>query len=690
MGYYCIPRTGKKVDFSELPFFPCRPLDKEPTEDDWKSIPSLTSFCSRGYRILASTSDISAQFAVAQARAYVRIECKTYCKKAIPMRKAFKGWCFDNSAEITFANKNGIYQFQVNPNGALSKFSEALEIQDVKVTGRNEPGGWVLYFSTPQDKIFLGEDAVAFQVTVYDMDTVQGAVYYDCCTKEGCSDLHAVMGCLKISASNDFSPEYRQENLMPPDMERLKLMTLSVIKNSGLGENPELNTPEQIRGAAHDTGMALKPRRCEMPEVDFAQRGGKVRPLYGVNLGPNISNQSNKDYNPYYKKLGASSMRPHDAALANPGCRIVDTIFLFPLEHLDPKVPENYYFDQTDYYLKNTMDQGSEIYYRLGVSIDHAKVKFTALAPKDFNHYAEVCAGIVRHYNHGWANGFHWNIKYWEFWNEPESHMMWSKSLDEFFDLFVLVGKRLKAEFPEIKFGGPGAMSLSLPLFLQMEKKCRENGFTPDFISWHQYSSNMEGLRFQPFTARAFMDSLGWTNAEVHLTEWHYITRGPGSDEGIAEMQGVDSAAFTAGVIAGWQDTPMDLSHFYTSGNSGYGCFSRFGKPMPLYYGMCAVGDLQCNYKTRIKCEQGPGESRLIAAEDGKGGCLLLYSVLKMQETTQRIKLNNLPSTAKIKSVEILDEEHPVPAEGKWQLEGNMLVIDKAPGSAVIAVRMEL
>jgi hypothetical protein len=134
----------------------------------------------------------------------------------------------------------------------------------------------------------------------------------------------------------------------------------------------------------------------------------------------------------------------------------------------------------------------------------------------------------------------------------------------------------------------------------------------------------------------------------------------------------------------------MDLSHFYTSGNSGYGCFSRFGKPMPLYYGMCAVGDLQCNYKTRIKCEQGPGESRLIAAEDGKGGCLLLYSVLKMQETTQRIKLNNLPSTAKIKSVEILDEEHPVPAEGKWQLEGNMLVIDKAPGSAVIAVRMEL
>ncbi len=131
MGYYEIPRKEKKVDFSELPFFPCRPLDREPTEDDWQSMPAVTSFCSRGYRILASSSDISARFAVTQGRLYVRIECKTYCKNAIPMRKEFNGWCFDNSAEITFANQNGIYQFQVNPNGALSKFTKALEIQYV-------------------------------------------------------------------------------------------------------------------------------------------------------------------------------------------------------------------------------------------------------------------------------------------------------------------------------------------------------------------------------------------------------------------------------------------------------------------------------------------------------------------------------------------------------------------------------
>ena len=684
--YYTELQGGAKVSFDSLAEFPCRPLDHVPTDEDWAKVPAVTSFCLRGSLARASTSDISAQYAVAQGRLYVRCVCRTHSKATVPMRGAFSGWCFDNSAEIKFANCQGVYHFQVNANGAISRFRQGDRIQDVQVSGQNGPGGWTVLFSAPQEQIFLGLTEAAFQVTAYDMDTVMGAQYFDCCVKKGCFDEGVVFGRLVITATGEPSPAFLPEAYVAPDMKRLKQMTESVCRHYPQYTCPAMDTDEQIRGAAHDVGMMLKPVRQAHPTVDFAQPDGTIRRLYGVNLGPEIAHQGIHNLNALYRKLGASSMRPHDAVLSNPGSRIVDTIFVFPLEHLDPHDPANYYFDQTDYYLQNTLEQGPEIYYRLGVSIDHAKKKFTARAPRDFQHYAEVCAGIVRHYNCGWGNGFHWNIKYWEFWNEPESLQMWDKSMEEFFDLFILVGKRLKAEFPDIKFGGPGAMSLSMPLFLRLAERCKASGFVPDFISWHQYSSNMEGLRFQPIAARAFVDSLGWDRTEIHLTEWHYITKGPGSNEGIAEMRGVDSAAFTAAVIAGWQDTPMDLSHFYTAGKESYGCFDRFSRTTPLYYGMCAVGELQNKYNKRIKCSQGPGESYCIAGQNDSGESLILYSVLKTPEQTLTIELANLPSGATVKSVDILDESHPVPEKATWTLEGNALQVSKTPGSALVLV----
>ena len=508
--YYTALHGGAKVVFDDLPEFPCRPLDHLPTNEDWAIIPAVTSFCVRGSLIRAATSDISVQYAVALGRLYARCVCQTHSKATVPMRNAFTGWCFDNSVELKFANCRGVYHFQVNANGAISRFRQGGEIQNVQVSGQNGPGGWTVLFSAPQEQIFLGLTEAAFQATVYDMDTVMGAQYFDCCVKKGRFDEGTVFGRLVITATGEPSSAFLPDAYVAPDMKRLKEMTESVYRHYPQFPRAPMDNDEQIRGAAHDAGMMLKPVRHAHPTVDFAQRDGTIRRLYGVNLGPEIAHQERCDMNALYRRLGASSMRPHDAVLFNPGTRIVDTIFVFPLEHLDPKDPANYYFDQTDYYFQNTMEQGPEIYYRLGISIDHAKKKFTARAPQDFQHYAEVCAGIVRHYNCGWANGFHWNIKYWEFWNEPESLQMWDKSLEEFFDLFILVGQRLKAEFPDIRFGGPGAMSLSIPLFLRLAEKCQASGFVPDFISWHQYSSNMEGLRFQPIAARAFVDSLGW------------------------------------------------------------------------------------------------------------------------------------------------------------------------------------
>jgi hypothetical protein len=41
------------------------------------------------------------------------------------------------------------------------------------------------------------------------------------------------------------------------------------------------------------------------------------------------------------------------------------------------------------------------------------------IPPRDHDHWADICINIIRHYNEGWANGFHLNLDYWHIWEEP-------------------------------------------------------------------------------------------------------------------------------------------------------------------------------------------------------------------------------------------------------------------------------
>ena len=56
------------------------------------------------------------------------------------------------------------------------------------------------------------------------------------------------------------------------------------------------------------------------------------------------------------------------------------------------------------------------------------------------------------HYNQGWANGFHDNIRYWEFWNEPE--LFWSGTPEQFYLLYEKTARALKTCRSPLKVGG--------------------------------------------------------------------------------------------------------------------------------------------------------------------------------------------------------------------------------------------
>lgn len=174
--------------------------------------------------------------------------------------------------------------------------------------------------------------------------------------------------------------------------------------------------------------------------IDYTRKAGTVRRLNGVNLAPPpIAEKASRDLSADFAALRAPYARLHDAPLENGNMRLVDVPFLFGNCDADAADKANYYFRQTDDYLATCRRCGSDVIYRLGVSIEHGIGRYYAFPPEDFEKWSDICVNIVRHYNEGWNDGFAWNIRYWEIWNEPDlAGNMWNAPLERYFELYAL------------------------------------------------------------------------------------------------------------------------------------------------------------------------------------------------------------------------------------------------------------
>ena len=320
--------------------------------------------------------------------------------------------------------------------------------------------------------------------------------------------------------------------------------------------------------------------------ADFTTVTGKIKPrLHSSNFAPPLSSRGISNMTEMYRRMNFHSSRTHDWALWNAGQRLIDTHFIFPLFHLDPADPENYYFEPTDDMIAGCQEAGSKVFYRMGTSIEHSGQRhFNTLPIKDYAKYAEILAGIVRHYTQGWANGFHYDIEYWEIWNEPDcGPVMWNESLDAFITFFVTVLKRLKKEFPKLKFGGPAQCWLNKDFFTKLLNACKKEKIAPDFISWHCYSTDARNLIAQGDAGRQFLDSLGFKKTETIINEWHYLVTWWGLHREVTPQRhqlgynkdtglwSIESAVFNLAVLAGWQKTALDAGFYY--GAAPYGAW---------------------------------------------------------------------------------------------------------------------
>lgn len=415
--------------------------------------------------------------------------------------------------------------------------------------------------------------------------------------------------------------------------------------------------------------------------VDFTAEVGKLRrELHSSGFGPMICSCPQASIDDV-KEMNLLNARTHDWALINPAQRVCDYYHIFPLMHLDAKDPRNYVFGPTDYLLTRTREEtGLGIFYRLGTSIEHSgkKVHFNALIPTDFEKVAETFAGTVRHYNRGWADGYNWNIKYWEIWNEPDGHdSMWcvpgggvsdDVRRKKFIPFFITCLKRLKSEFPDVKVGGPALCSMKPDYFRPLLKACKDAGIAPDFISWHYYGSSLDAIMKSITDARALCDSFGMTDCELIIDEWHYLgcswgeLRSPDPKvkariwSGPASHNGIDSACFTLASLARFQSSKLDQAYYYGCRHAGsWGFKSESGKKNKNWYALKLFGGILRDCSILCASSTTDGLTVLAAkSEDGKTRQLLVVDYrTKCREISVDVK-----GAGKVASAALLDYTH--------------------------------
>lgn len=448
-------------------------------------------------------------------------------------------------------------------------------------------------------------------------------------------------------------------------------------------------------------------------QVDFSKETGALRPaLHSSGWAPRLYPRAIQNDNEAVKAMNLTYARTHDWALVNSGQRIIDTHFIFPLMRLDPKDPANYYFAPTDETLRLAQNVGLKILYRLGTSIEHTEgIHFNALVPADFDKFAEVFAGIIRHYNKGWANGYKWDIGYWEIWNEPDgtSNMWfepgksWAELRDKFITFYVTVLKRLKTEFPEVKVGGPALCGLNEDYFRRLLKACKDAGVAPDFISWHYYGADPSAMVATADNARKLCDSFGFTKTELILDEWHYILTWDGIHgrnstpamvkralEGPTGHNNIDSACFALTSLIKFQTSKLDQAYYYgcgMDGNWGYlDAYKQFNKP---YYAMKLFGGVLKDYSSICDSVSSNATVSVLAvkSKDSKKRALLL-SDYRGTEQVLTVDVKGA-GTPKYVSASVLDNSRDnFPVDVLWR--GNSLTLVKPDkNSAAFLVTFE-
>jgi xylan 1,4-beta-xylosidase len=319
--------------------------------------------------------------------------------------------------------------------------------------------------------------------------------------------------------------------------------------------------------------------------VDAAIPAGRLRSLQGVNGAPAPGAHKPEnfkfggwnmpegiDVSAGYRMARIDLVRTHDAygpadidarfeTADAPGGGLIsahrDVFDIFPNPDADANDPRSYNFGPTDQLISSIEKVGAQVMFRLGRSEGAA-----AQPPKDFARYAAIAKHIVLHYNQGWDNGFHFGIRYWEVWNEPDlGKVFWAGTAQQYFELYGRLARAVKEADRRALVGGPAIARPNddTPYRDAFLEYVRTEHLPLDFYSWHWYATDSDDpLDFIRISAdmRARLDKHGFVHTRSMVTEWNYGLMDP-------MPTAVQRASFITAALIYMQDAPIDAATLY-------------------------------------------------------------------------------------------------------------------------------
>ena len=431
-------------------------------------------------------------------------------------------------------------------------------------------------------------------------------------------------------------------------------------------------------------------------KVDFGKKTGAIKPMNGVNSGPKTK-VFTYDATDLFKEANIAISRLHDVEYPYGSGEFVDIHCVFPNFDADVDDPASYNFELTDCYIKAILDSGSKVMYRLGESIEHAPVVRHINPPKDFLKWAKIGEHIIRHYNEGWANGFHWDIQYWEIWNEADGDEfstkkhVWGGTKEEFFDFFEVSCRYLKETFPNLKIGGP-ALAGNWKWGVDLIREMGRRNCPMDFFSWHMYQWTVEAYLER---TKLFKDTLlesGYPDAELILDEWNYVESWNHQARSFRKLIGPTGAAFCAALMVALQHSANDMAVYFEADviKEWCGifqvkdmCIGQFAKgkdmgllePRKPYYAFKGFGLLQkLGEEVESSCE-GNGVYVCAAKDEEEGAVMLVTYHSNIVDGCHEVTLTGLPAEGCTVEVYMTDEGYDEKLEMTMECAEETLVL---------------
>lgn len=421
----------------------------------------------------------------------------------------------------------------------------------------------------------------------------------------------------------------------------------------------------------NDTTEAVK--SCTHVCADFADIKGEIKPIHGVGGGP-VGGRFRTNKVKEFRQAHIPYSRLHDPEGQMGSGEFVNIHCIFKNFDADADDPASYNFEATDLYLKYILEAGTKVFYRLGETIEnHCEIlRSHTFVPKDYMKWAQICEHIIRHYNEGWANGYHMNIEYWEIWNEPEgapdTSPNWSGTPEQYFELYRVTANHLKACFPHLKIGGYASTG-----FYEFGREVEqfshsymykffdyitapETKAPIDFFTWHFYGTDVERAQYEIEQSVELLKKYNLSHIENIIDEWNYMECWAPT-EGLIRKSSI-GAAFVSAMHTMMQKSPLSKSMYYDAEVSRVafcGLFNEYTAECERpYYSFYSFGHLYMLGK-EVLCSDDKDGIYTLAATNGNEHAVILTNYAT-DDTTCTLELKNV-GAGKAVEIRMIDDD---------------------------------